>query len=230
MMEKSIICQLVRKDFLMTRKMISIFCVMTLVSIAITSVLFGRVPNWAFINLGFTLLISPAITCSIVLLMRTIVMEKEKSTQLFIMSLPVTVKEFTLAKLLVNFPVFFAFWLVVSAAAFYFVFGLGVFVHGTIPFIIMIFLGIFIAYISTLSVSLIYQSIGVTILSMCFFELGTPAYLWTIAFLEPINSHIYDTHMVWNSTAVTIVAIQILVVIAIPLVTWKIQNRKQDFV
>jgi len=162
--------------------------------------------------------------------MRTIVVEKEKSTQLFIMSLPVTVKEFTIAKLLVNLPVFFAFWLVISAAAFYFVFGLGLFFYGTIPFITMIFLGIFIAYIGTLSISLIYQSLGITILSMCCFELGTPAYLWVIAFLEPISSHIYDAHPVWNSTAITIVATQILVAILIPLVAWHIQIKKRDFV
>ena len=229
-MSASIIPQLVRKDFLMTRKMIFIFCLMTLMSIVIISVLFGRVPTWAFINLGFTLLISPAVTCSILLLMRTIVAEKEKSTQLFIMSLPVTVKEFTIAKLLVNLPVFLVFWLVISAAAFYFVFGLGVFLYGTIPFITMIFLGIFIAYISTLSVSLLSQSIGITILSMCCLELGTPAYLWVIAFLEPISAHIYDAHPVWNSTAIGIVITQIAVAILIPTVTWHIQNKKRDFI
>jgi hypothetical protein len=229
-MSNSIVLQLVKKDFLMIRKIILIFGLMTLASIVIISLLFGRVPNWAFVNLGFTLLISPSVTCSVVLLMRTVVQEKEKSTQLFIMSLPVTVKEFTLAKLLVNLPVFFAFWLVISVAAFYFVFGLGVFVYGTIPFVIMIFLGVFIAYISTLSVSLIYQSLGITVLALSLFELGTPAYLWVIAFLEPINSHIYDTHMVWNSTAIAIVTTQIAVAILIPLVTWHIQNKKRDFI
>jgi len=229
-MSNSIIFQLARKDFLIMRKTIMIFCLVNLIAILIVSSLFGRLPGWAFINLGFTLLISPAFTCAIVVLMRTIVMEKEKSTQIFIMSLPVTVKEFTLAKLLINLPLFFALWLMITGVAFYFAFGLGIFPHGSIPFITMIFLGIFVAYISTLCAGLIYQSISVTILAMCGFELGTPAYLWIIAFWEPINSHVYGPHMVWNSTAITIVATQIFSAISMVLMTIYIQHKKQDFI
>jgi hypothetical protein len=229
-MNMSIIPLLVKKDFMIMRKTILICCLVCLASIVIISMLFGRVPNWAFINLGITLLIVPAGTCGMMLLMRTIVFEKEKSTQLFIMSLPVTVKEFTVSKLLVNLPLFFAFWLVISGVAFYFSFGLGIFPYGTVPFITMIFLGIFVAYIGILSVSLIYQSISITIFTMCFLELGTPAYLWIIAFLEPINSHVYDAHMVWNSTAISVVVTQVLLVALILLMTWHVQNKKRDFI
>lgn len=229
-MSTSIIAQLVKKDFLMTRKTILFFGLMTLVSIAAIFMIFGRVPTVVFFNLGFTLLIAPAITCTVVLLMKTIVMEKQKSTQLFIMSLPVTIKEFTKAKLLLNFPVFVAFWLVITGVAFYFSFGLGVFPYGTVPFITMIFLGIFVAYVGILSIALIYQSYGITVIAMLCFELGTPAYLWIIAYLEPINNHVYDSQMLWNSTAVTIVIIQIAVAILISLLAWNIQKKKRDFI
>jgi len=229
-MSISIIPQLVRKDFLMMRKTILIFCLVMLASIAAICLIFGRVPNVVFFNLGITLLIAPAITCAIVLIMKTIVMEKQKSTQLFIMSLPVTVIEFTMSKLLLNLPVFTVFWLAISGVAFYFSFGLGVFPFGTIPFITMIFIGIFVAYVGVLSVALIYQSYGITIITMLFLELGTPAYLWIIAFMEPINSHFYEPHMVWNSTAISIVATQIIAAIAALLITWHIQNKKRDFI
>lgn len=229
-MSASIIPQLIRKDFLMTYKMVLIFCALTLAAIVAIKMLFGRVPTVVFFNLGFTLLIAPAITCATVLLMKTIVMEKQKSTQLFIMSLPVTVKEFTLAKLLLNLPVFTVFWLVITGVAFYFSFVLGVFPYGTVPFLTMIFLGIFVAYIGMLSVGLIFQSYGITVIAMLGFELGTPAYLWIIAYLEPINSHIYGSQMVWNSTAITIVTTQILVALLTLLLTWIIQTRKRDFI
>ena len=229
-MNTSIIPQLIKKDLMIARKTIIVCCLLSLASIVIISLLHGRVPNWAFINLGITLLIVPPCTCGMMLLMRTIVMEKEKSTQLFIMSLPVTVKEFTVAKLLVNLPLFFALWLMITAAGFYFAFGLGIFPYGSIPFVTMIFLGIFIAYVGTLSVSLIYQSMGITILTMCGLELFTPAYLWIIAFLEPINSHVYDAHMVWNSAAISIVAVQVSVVALAFFVTWFVQKGKRDFI
>lgn len=229
-MSTSIIPQLVIKDFLMMRKTILIFCLVMIASIAAIYMIFGRVPNVVFFNLGITLLIAPAITCAIVLLMKTIVMEKQKSTQLFIMSLPVTAKEFTMSKLLLNLPIFTVFWLVISGVAFYFSFWLGVFPYGTIPFITMIFLGIFVAYVGVLSVALIYQSYGITIITMLFLELGTPAYLWIIAFLEPINSHVYGSQMVWNSTAIGVVATQIFVAVVTLTITWHIQNRKRDFI
>lgn len=229
-MSTSIIPQLVRKDFLMMRKTIFIFCFVMLASIAAISLIFGRVPNVVFFNLGITLLVAPAITCAIVLLMKTIVMEKQKSTQLFIMSLPVTVKEFTMAKLLLNLPVFTAFWFVISGVAFYFSFGLGVFPFGTIPFITMIFVGIFVAYAGVLSVALIYQSYGITVIAMLGVELGTPAYLWVIAYMEPINSHVYGKQIVWNSTAIGIVVTQVLAAVGVLLITWRIQNKKSNFI
>ena len=229
-MSKSIVLQLVKKDLLIVRKTLIICCLISVACVGIISLLFGRVPNWAFYNLGITLLVVPVGTCGMILLMRTIVQEKDKSTQLFIMSLPLTVKEFTLAKLLVNLPPFFVLWLFITGTAFYFTFGLGVFPYGTLPFIAMIFLGVLTAYLGTFSVGLVYQSTGITILSMCLFELGTPAYLWIVAFLEPINSHVYGPQMVWNSTAIAIVATQLLVAVGMPLIAWNIQSRKRDFI
>ena len=229
-MTTSIIPQLVRKDFLMMRKTILIFCIAMLASIAAICMIFGRVPNVVFFNLGITLLIAPSVTCGMVLLIKTIVMEKQKSTQLFIMSLPVTVKELTLSKLLLNLPVFTVFWLVITGVAFYFSFGCGVFPNGTVPFVTMIFLGVFVAYVAVLSVALIYQSYGITIITMLCVELGTPAYLWVIAYLEPINSHVYDSHMVWNSTAISLATTQIVIAVLILAMTWHIQSEKRDFI
>lgn len=229
-MNTSIIPQLVRKDFMIMRKTILIFCLVSILSIVVINMLFGHIPNWAFFNVGFTLLIIPSASCGILLVMKTIVLEKEKYTQAFIMSLPVTIKEFTLAKLLLNIPIFTLFWLVISGVAFYFSFGLGVFPYGTVPFVTMIFLGIFLAYIGILSVGILFQSMPITIISVMTFELGTAAYLWIIAYLEPINTHVYGPNMIWNSTAITIVTTQILVAIVVLLMTWHFQNKKRDFI
>lgn len=96
-MTHSIIPQLVKKDLMIWRKMISIFCIMSLLAIAGLSLIFGHIPNFVFTNVGFTILIIPVAACGIALLIQTNVFEKEKSTQVFIMSLPVTMKEFNRA-------------------------------------------------------------------------------------------------------------------------------------
>lgn len=229
-MTPSIVPQLVKKDFAIMGGTIVAFGLVSLLSIAIISLLFGRVADWVLINLAFVFLLGPAATCGIVLLMRTNVMEKEKSTQAFVMSLPLTVKEFTTAKLLVNLPVFTVFWLIVSAVAFWFAFGRGLLPLGAVPLVTMVFLGVFLAYTCILSTSLLTQSLPMTVLAIPLFEMSTSGYLWTIAFQEPIQSHVYGTEMVWTPMALAVVAVQALAAVAVLMTTVAIQTTKRDFI
>lgn len=229
-MNPSIVPQLVRKDFRLMRGIIVAFSLVSLASIGMLSLLYGHLPNWVLVNNAFLLLLGPAATCGIVLAMKTNVFEKEKSTQSFIMSLPITVKEFTQAKLLVNLPVFTAFWFVVSGVASYFAFGLGLFPLGAVPFFAIVFLGVFVAYTFILSTSLLSQSLAITVLSITISEIATSAYLWYIVFLEPIQSHVHGPDIVWNRTAISVVAVQVLVAVSALLATLHIQNGKRDFI
>ncbi|MCB1559949.1 MAG: ABC-2 transporter permease [Xanthomonadales bacterium] len=228
-MSASIIPQLLKKDFMLTRRMILVFCVLSVAGAVAIALLFGRVPEWVLINIGFLLLMSPAATCGIVLLMTTVVFEKEKATQAFVMSLPVTPRQYALSKLLLNLGVFGVLWLAISAAAFYFAFGRGLFPLGTLPFVIMVLLGAFVAYVGILSVSLWRQSMGLTVLSIALFEMGTSAYLWIVVFLDPVAAHIHGPEAVWNSTAVGIVSAQALVAVGLIAGTLLYQSRRRDF-
>lgn len=229
-MSASIVPQLVKKDFRLISGILLGFVVVSIVFIGILSLMFGHAPFAVLANLGFILLIGPAATCGIVMLMKTNVLEKEKSTQPFIMSLPITVKEFTQAKLLLNLPVFSAFWLAISVAAFYFAFGRGLLPLGAVPFVTMVFLGGFVAYNLILATSLLTQSLPITVLCIALFEVGTSAYLWTIVFFPPVGSYVLGPQAVWNTQAIAIVAAQAMVAILVPLLTLAIQNTKRDFI
>ncbi len=229
-MSRSIIPQLVRKDFKLMRGVIFTFALISLSSIGLLAFLFGKVPEWVLINIAFVMLMGPAATCGIVMLMKTNVFEKEKSTQPFILSLPVSAKQFTQAKMLINLPVFLGFWLVVAFAVFYFAFGRGLFAPGAVPFVTILFLGVFVAYSCILSTSLLSQSLAITVLSIAIFEMGTSAYLWTVVYLDPIARHINGPVMVWNTTALAIVGTQITVAVLALLFTLHMQSRKRDFI
>jgi hypothetical protein len=142
----------------------------------------------------------------------------------------VTAREFTVAKLLVNVPAFAVLWLVTTVAIFSYAFGLGLLSPGAIPFVTMVCLGVFVAYTGILSVSLLSQSLGVTILAILFFETGTSAYLWTIVLFEPIGSHVFGPVAVWNGTAVTVVTAQALAAVAAIVATLVVQTRRRDFI
>ncbi|WP_443750473.1 hypothetical protein [Asticcacaulis solisilvae] len=229
-MSASIVSQLVRKDFRLVRGVVLSFVLVSVLFIGILSVMQGHVPFVLMANLGFIMVMGPAATCGIVVLMKTNVMEKEKSTQAFIMSLPVTVKEFTRAKLTLNLSVFTVFWLAIMAVAYYFAFGRGLLPLGALPFVTMIFMGGFLAYTLILSVSLLSQALGLTVLCIVLFEVGTSASMWTIAYFPPIGAHIWDAAPVWNVEAVTVVAVQAALAVTAIATTMLVQNTRRDFI
>ncbi len=229
-MSASIVSQLVAKDYRLMRRVIATFAFVGAVCIAILYLVRGHVPNWVIFNGGLAMLLGPMGTCGIVVLIKTNVFEREKATQPFILSLPVTVKEFTRAKLLVNLPIFAVFWAVVTAAGFYFAFGEGLLPLGAIPFVTMVFLGVFVAYACILSTSLLTQSLGITILGITLFEMASSAYLTGIAWLAPIAQYIQGPVPVWNTAAIAIVAAQVCVIAAVLTVTALIQSTKRDFI
>lgn len=228
-MSDSIIARLITKDLLIWRNLILIFFAVFAACVALLAILHDRIPNHVFLNLGFTLLITPAATLGIALLIQTNVFEKAKSTQHFIMSLPVTPTHVTVAKLCVNIPAFTVLWLAMAVTASYFAFGRGMLPFGAAPFMVMVFLGVFVAYLGVLSVSLISQSLGMTVGAILFFDLLTPAYLWGILYLEPIGRVIKGPVVVWNSTEIAIVALQAAAAVAIVAGTLLFQGRKRDF-
>ena len=94
----------------------------------------------------------------------------------------------------------------------------------------MVCLGVFVAYTGILSVSLLSQSLGVTILGILFCETATSAYLWTIVLFGPIGRHVYGPVAVWNASAAAVLAAQALVAVAAIAATLVVQTRRRDFV
>jgi hypothetical protein len=229
-MNTAIITRLIIKDLMIWRKLILIFSAVLVACIALLAIVHDRVPSQVFLNLGFTLLVTPTATLGIALLMQTNVFEKAKSTQHFIMSLPLTPTDFTLAKLLVNIPVFTVVWLVMAITGFYFAFGREMLPPGAVPYMSIVLLGVYVAYVGVLVVSLISQSLGMTVGAILFFDILTPAYLWSILYLKPIGSVIEGPVVVWNSAEIAIMALQIAAAVAAVAGTLFFQSRKRDIV
>lgn len=230
-MTNSMVGILVKKDLLLYRRPIMVYLGLSLVATGIVGLLVGRVPTWVLINLGFTLLVFPMGVCGMHVLMHTTVHEKLKSVQPFILSLPVTVREFTWAKVLVNVPVFTLLWLIMSAGCLWFAFGVGLFPRGMLPFVTMILVGIYLAYVCILSVSLLFQALGPSIFSAMFFQVGTAVYLIAIAHtVDAVGLHLTAPAAVWNGTAIGIIAGQVLLSILVLWVAVALQLRKRDFV
>lgn len=158
-----------------------------------------------------------------------IVEERREQTLAFVMSLPITVREYTSAKLISNLLLVGGIWVTLSAAS-YVIFIGETMPNGTIPFMTIVLVAIFVAYIVVLVTTLIFESITPTIVAMVGANLLTQALLWWIVDLYGIRSTISGLVPVWNATVLTVLTIQVGTVVALLGLTYYLQSRKTAFV
>lgn len=181
-------------------------------------------------NLGFSILMTAVAGCGVHCLMKTVIDEKVKLTQPFIMSLPITITEFSTAKLALNLIVFSTIWLPACTVCFVMGFGEDRLPPGSIPVMSFVLVGIFLAYTTALCVCVVTQTYGYAILAIIIGNFITVFYLWGIVYWEPIGTYVWGTEVVWNSTAISIIAAQVLAIISLLPTTVFIQSRKTDFI
>ena len=158
-----------------------------------------------------------------------IVEERREQTLAFVMSLPITVREYTSAKLISNLLLIGAIWLTLSAAS-YVIFIGETMPNGTVPFMTIVLISIFVAYIVVLATTLIFETITPTIVAMVAANLVTQALLWWIVDLHGIRSTIGGQVPVWNATVLTVMLVQAATVIGLLAATYLLQARKTAFV
>jgi hypothetical protein len=162
--------------------------------------------------------------------MQTVVEEKTKLNLPFIMSLPVTLRQYTVAKLAANLLIFGSVWLTLSVASFVIFIGDDGMPVGTMPFMSIILVAIFMAYTLMLVTAIVSGSQGYTIFATVVGNIGLQAYLWLIGDLYPIRAFIGGNEAVWNTTTVSILLGQVVVTVALLVMTVVVQFRKKDFV
>ncbi len=162
---------------------------------------------------------------------QTVVEERREKTLPFIMSLPVTVREYTAAKLIANLAVFGVVWLTLSAASFVGLIGAADsgLSRGAIPFVTIVLVGILLAYTIVLATSLVTESIGLSITAIVVANLATQIFLWWVVSLDGIRTTIHGPEPEWSRTAVTVLGGQLAAVVGLLGLTFVLQAKKRDF-
>ena len=158
-----------------------------------------------------------------------IVEERREQTLAFVMSLPISVREYTSAKLISNLLLVGAIWVTLSAAS-YLIFIGETMPNGTIPFMTIVLVAIFVACIVILATTLIFETITPTIVAMVAANLLTQALLWWISDLHGIRSTIGGQVPVWNNTVLTVLTLQVATVVGLVGATYYLQSKKTAFV
>ena len=94
----------------------------------------------------------------------------------------------------------------------------------------VVLVAIFVAYIVVLATTLIFESVTPAIVAMVGANLLTQALLWWVAELYGIRSTIGGQVPVWNTTVLTVLALQIATVVGLLAATYYLQSRKTAFI
>lgn len=160
---------------------------------------------------------------------QTIVVERTERNFLLIMSLPVSIREYTLAKISVNLLIFVLGWGTLSAMALFLLFaGDDGMPDGKLPFVCIVLTSIFFAYTIVLVTALLSDGLGATIIATVVANLGTQIGLWQIVDLEPIRSTLEGPTAAWNSTSVGLVVGLLVAIVLGLVVAANLRFRKRD--
>ncbi len=160
--------------------------------------------------------------------MVTTVNERKEQTLAFVMSLPVSWREYTAAKILANLIIFLIPWLPLTAGA------LGVLLlpgatHGLVPYTAIMSVEMLVTTCVIVAAGIVTESQAWTTAAIFGSSLGLNIFGYLFAHLRGISAYMWGTHVRWTGTVWTVLAAELLTVPLLLGVTFYIQSRKTDF-
>jgi ABC-type transport system involved in multi-copper enzyme maturation permease subunit len=178
---------------------------------------------------GCILLLTILISVGIHLVMATVVLERSEHTLPFVMSLPISPREYTAAKILANMLIFLVPWAALLIGS-VMIIAMASGHDGVIPFVIVVLTELFVSYCLILAVAIMSESQGWTIGAMVFGNLSLQAFLYLVSHIPSVASANNSPTMIWNQPTVTILLAEIAAIVLLLALTFRVQGRKRDFV
>ncbi len=158
----------------------------------------------------------------------TTINERKEQTLAFVMSLPISWREYTAAKILANLIIFLIVWLPLTAGS------LGMLLlpgatHGLFPFTAIMAVEMLLTNTLIVAAGIITESQAWTTAGIFCSSLGINVLGYVFAHLHGISVYMWGKRVHWSSTAWTILICELLTVILLLGMTFYIQSRKTDF-
>jgi ABC-2 type transport system permease protein len=187
--------------------------------------------NWgeAWFFAGSVLLITVLIALGIHIAMVTVVQERTDQTLPFVMSLPISPREYTTAKILANLLIFLIPWLALSLGTLAVIAGRAGVPDGLIPFAVLLLVEIFAGYCLLLAIALVSESQGWAIGAIVFGNLFFQGFMYHVSHIPAIAATMKGDGIRWSQPAVTLLLSEIAVIALLLGFTFFFQGRKTDF-
>jgi ABC-type Na+ efflux pump permease subunit len=184
--------------------------------------------NAAFF-MGLLLLITCLIAVGAQLAVATMVNERKEQTLAFVMSLPISYREYTVAKLLGTLLVFMVPWLVLvlgSLALFAVPHGVP---HGLLPFAIIMSTEILVSTCLVVCTALVTESQGWTVAAIMVGNIAINVIGYFVAHVAGIAKGMGGSTVSWSSAASTVLLSEFALIALFLILTFFFQSRKIDF-
>lgn len=177
---------------------------------------------------GSVLLLTIMVSVGIHLTFVTVINERKEQTLPFVMSLPISYREYTTAKVLANLLIFLVPWLVLTLGSSAVIL-ITVIPDGLVPFTVLVFVQLFTSYMLTFSVAVITESIGPTVAAMVAGNLFINYFLYAVSHNPTIAVDMKGSSVIWSSPVLVVLAVEAITVLALLTLTFYMQGRKKDF-
>lgn len=179
---------------------------------------------------GCVLLFTVLISLGIHLAMLTVVEERTQQTLPFVMSLPISPRDYTVAKLLANLLIFFVPWAAMLVGSLAVIAGREAIEDGLIPYAAIILTWILVGYTLILAVALVSESQAWAIAAMVVSNLAFQAVLYGVSHVPSIAATMKGDVAVWSPAARGLLGAELAAVALVLGLTFFFQNRKTDFI
>jgi ABC-2 type transport system permease protein len=165
---------------------------------------------------------------SIFMPMNTMVNERKKQNVAFVMSLPISPMEYTIAKILANLSGFLVVWLAVTLAV------MGTFagtpLAGLIPLTVIIAFLPFVAFSVMLGVAIVVDSEFWSIVTMSVFNISYTFVWYFLIRIPGIRENLQSPEPVWSDAIQWLLTSEIAVIVLALALTIFFQSKKRSFI
>jgi ABC-2 type transport system permease protein len=178
---------------------------------------------------GAVLLLTVLITVGIHLTMATVIAERSQQTLSFVMSLPISPRQYTTAKILANVLIFLVPWATLLLGSFAVIASRSTVADGLIPFTAVILGEIFASYTLLLAIAVISESQGWTIGGIVFGNLFFQGFLYWTGHMPVLVAANDSNSIEWGGPVAALLLGELAVIVLSIGTTFYLQARKKDF-
>ena len=190
----------------------------------------GVVPQPTFAFIGFVLILTVAIGSGMHLLGELLLSEANDQTRAFILSLPVSLLDYSLAKIAVVLTTFLIPWSTMFAGSIVLTAALPWGHVGAIPMLVVVFLELLAAYTVQLVTAVISESVGWTVCVMVACNVFLNVFLMKLLQAPEVQAMSKSDVLTFSPLMTEIMYIELGLIVAALAMALAVQTRKRDLV